>query len=281
MAKYSVSEKLVDRAKSHRHVPATKHQQQSRQPARADPRCLGYHLGSFFFHCFTFTHCWQSTDKMISAILRLTLLLSACYSSHAAAALSPMLDCRTVDVDGTSQVVCATYMAISPSPAELGNGTTIYLGPYSYEFTFYEGIENGTDVRTLENAAAFATNQTVMVLWEGETCQVALNNKDCSSCTLCSVADESSPTMSADCTNIDGGVSVDCQPAFIFYPLAAASSDTDAPTQAVTDDGNPTPAATDDGTTDGAEVEDTSGVLSSLVRGSVVIATLLATSIVF
>jgi hypothetical protein len=174
-------------------------------------------------------------------LLIVSLLAGFCaVTTDAAAAMDPIATCQVfTDSNGNSQDVCATYAAYTPSPSQLANGTVQYVGPYSYMFYFWNNITNGTDTSKIHDAPAgssnnssntttitHATNLTVSVSWENSTCMVQVSSQNCSSCSLCNdtTATNSSgnmamTTLSADCSNLPNGRAVDCQPAFIFYPL--------------------------------------------------------------
>ncbi|GKY97162.1 hypothetical protein MPSEU_000674600 [Mayamaea pseudoterrestris] len=174
-----------------------------------------------------------------SSLLLLTVLIASCTTRYADAAafLSTTVTCAEVDFEGEDNdpIVCATYGGTTPSPAMLENGTTVYLGPNTYDFFFYNGLENGTDVSTLDNAADYETNVSVSVSWENVgNCTVLVNNEECRACSLCLDDDNDMQELSADCSNLPDGRSVECEDVFIFYPLstlpqAAAGGATSAP----------------------------------------------------
>ena len=206
---------------------------------------------------------------MPSAIFLFTAsLVVAFWRGDAAVSMSQTLVCQTIDTGSGSQDVCSTWIETSPSPTQLPNGTAIYLGPYSYLFAFWNGLKNGTDTSTLENIADHANIElSVGVAWENGVCQVQLSGNNCTSCSICAdKADPAAVTLSADCTNREGGRIVECEPAFIFYPLTSAST---VGIPAAVEDDDKTDIAIDDDDEDGQDdsaVND-SGSLSMRTSG--------------
>ena len=150
------------------------------------------------------------------------ILFGAFYGySDAAMSMTCTISSQTISFDDTSFDVFATYCMATPSPAQLPNGTIIYMGPYSYRFNFWRDLPEGADTSRLEHPDEHTTDRSVHVSWRHGQCEVQINGVDCLSCQVCdeNEQDLGATTLSADCTNIPGGRVVDCEPALIFYPL--------------------------------------------------------------
>jgi hypothetical protein len=99
---------------------------------------------------------------------------------------------------------------------------------FSVDFYFQRHNESNSTLGT-------HTGLLIHVAWEdegGSPCQVLLNGQSCSSCTTCSsnaTAPSDSPfpqVFSADCTNLDQGRNVTCEPVEpLFFPLLSNYSD--------------------------------------------------------
>jgi hypothetical protein len=156
-----------------------------------------------------------------------TLLLSALLSvvsiqvADGYAFLDPTVTCQIQIIEGVSQRVCATYEGFGPSPADI-NGTIIYEGPTGYSFEFYKGLPNGTFSYNVTDSSKYLLDYTVGVQWENGTCQVKVNETQCTSCSVCVAStngDLTGEKLTSDCTNIPHGRVVNCESAYIYFPL--------------------------------------------------------------
>ena len=169
-----------------------------------------------------------SLNSLSIIMVRLTFLVSAVLSmasfqgANAAISYNPFLTCATQIIEGESQRICYTDYRFTAIP-QMENGTTTYVGPTGYDFTFYKGLAANTDTSLLTDAqnAKYLLPNTVSVSWDDGVCQVKVGGTKCSSCTICSELEFNPPetTLSADCTNIDGGRKATCEKALVYYPL--------------------------------------------------------------
>ena len=160
---------------------------------------------------------------MLQSLLTFFAWLSVCGFVNAAISMDPTIICQDLDLDGVTQQVCATNIFETPSPVQNSDGTTSYEGQYSYRFAFWEGLENGTDTTTV-GAEQAVTTLSVIVSWvpDDRSCQVLISGEACLQCSLCEETnDPATTTLSADCSNLSGGRVVECERAFIYYPLVA------------------------------------------------------------
>jgi len=175
-----------------------------------------------------------------------------------------VLECGIVTVEEGTFPVCAIGSGEGPAPADLGNGTTVYLGGYSDTFNiapagaYEEGTELPSDFSPVITVTASRD--------DADVCQISVSFNgteavDCTSCTYC----EGLSFYSADCTNIQDGRQVTCEGSdlaagLIFFPLTAESLGlTATPPSNMTDasPGSPSPAPADDGP--GGPTDDSSG----------------------
>jgi hypothetical protein len=119
----------------------------------------------------------------------------------------------TVPASSDGRVLCFSGSGTGPSPAAYENGTTVYLGGFSWNYVFEKDL-TGLSV--------------AVVLNDNETCTVSVNGEDCESCIKCAstvevTGDVFSPeTFTAHCTNLDQGRHVQCEPVSpVFFPLVA------------------------------------------------------------
>jgi hypothetical protein len=136
----------------------------------------------------------------------------------------------------TIRELCYVEGGTTPSPVLLENGTMFYRGGgYTSDFYFQRHNDSNSTLGT-------HTGLLIRVAWEdegGSPCQVLLNGQSCSSCTMCSSNATAPPldslfspnsfftqVFSADCTNLDQGRNVTCEPIRpIFFPLLVNYSD--------------------------------------------------------
>jgi hypothetical protein len=183
-------------------------------------------------HLFLFSVQQQPSIIMIrSLLLTFVSLVTAVIivPTDASIAYNPIVTCQTLAASSASaKDVCATYSEFQSSTVMLPNGTSLSMGPTGYNFQYWNNVTDGTDTSTLD-ASPY---RQVQVFWQDNTCQVQIDNVDCSSCSMCS-SNES--LIRADCTNVPGGRLVDpCEPAFVFYPLQLATLSSEATTTAAT-----------------------------------------------
>jgi hypothetical protein len=130
----------------------------------------------------------------------------------------PIVICKSFSFDETVEV-CATYSGFIPVPAIDGN-ETVYLGGYGTTFQFWKGLPNGTNIDEEAIPPEADANLTVAVFRDdnnNNSCTVAVNDVNCTSCDYCG-----NETYSTDCTNIQNGRSVECEPLYpIYFPLLA------------------------------------------------------------
>jgi hypothetical protein len=144
-----------------------------------------------------------------------------------AASINPTVFCSHIGPDssvGAKFEVCATASFTSPSPATLGNGTTIYVGGYSSSYTIVKGLSEGEMFfGGSENKAGIVID---VVRDDSNVCVVSLSMKGnktvCSKCRYC--GDES---FRADCSNVKYGRMMNmCESAGdddVFFPLMATA----------------------------------------------------------
>lgn len=169
----------------------------------------------------------SSTPSIMFRSSSLLQLLSCLVAvGDAAISYNPMLTCQDQEIARAPVQVCASYSQFSASPAVLPNGTTLYLGPTGYQFTYWQGLEAGADTSDPDVVSSSSSDPSVSMMeagvqvqWESGSCQVKVGDTDCNSCLICEEF-ESDATLSADCTNVRNGRTVGCEPAFIFYPFA-------------------------------------------------------------
>ena len=97
----------------------------------------------------------------------------------------------------------------TPSPAGLENGTTIYVGGFSWEYSF-----SNEELESLSVVVRFEDDQS---------CSVTINGDEtCSTCSKCDPAPSGYEEIySTDCTNIEGGRNVVCEPVTpVFFPMS-------------------------------------------------------------
>ena len=157
--------------------------------------------------------------------------LFASVNGLAAAAISmdPIVTCQDLDLDGFVLQVCATHIFETPSPVQNSYGIPDFVGRYSYTFDFWEGLENGTDTISTDVEQA-ASSLRVTLSWDPKdrACEVLISGEACLICVLCDEhEDPAVTTVSADCTNLSGGRAVECERAFLFYPLVAHTTPAD------------------------------------------------------
>lgn len=142
---------------------------------------------------------------------------------HSATWLSPFVTCRNITADdATSFQVCATSEGTSPSPFGFENGTTVYLGGWTSSFSIVQGVPDGFDITEESLPEGAETNITVLVSRDdNDACTVTVTGElDCVSCTYCG-----GNAYSADCTNLNHGRMVECEPTSgVYYPLTADAS---------------------------------------------------------
>ena len=163
---------------------------------------------------------------MTNPVITLFAWLWVCRFATAAISTDSTITCQDLDLDGANQQVCATYTFETPSPVQNSDGTTDYVGQYSYTFDFWEGLENGTDTTNIGDGQG-ATDLSVTLSWVPveRACEVLISGESCQLCGLCDEnEDPAATTVSADCTNLSGGAQVECQRAFIFYPLVTQAA---------------------------------------------------------
>jgi hypothetical protein len=120
--------------------------------------------------------------------------------------------------------VCASYGFTTPSPAS-ENGTTTYIGGWSYEYSIYHPVAKGA-VEGKEGFPAEAFIMEVMVTRSdaGDCNVTAFTNETmmCSSCTHCGNETGDDTLYSADCTNLENGRNVECESTdVVYFPFTA------------------------------------------------------------
>jgi len=197
-----------------------------------------------------------STTRSLQSALSATALFSLVLlpaQVHSSTFLTNTLECGIVAVETGTFPVCAIGSGTGPSPADLGNGTTVYLGGYSdtFQIAAAGAYEEGTDL-----PSDFSPVITVTASRDdADVCQISVSFNgteavDCSSCTYC----EGLSFYSADCTNIEYGREVTCEGSdltagLIFFPLTAESLGLTAVAPSNMTDpspGSPSPAPADD-----------------------------------
>jgi hypothetical protein len=177
------------------------------------------------------------------------------------AVINPLVTCENITLDDSSTFqACAIGDFTGPSPAQFENGTTIYMGGYSNNYEFVQGLEQGFDTTTLTEVELSNAKTGIVVNvgrddYDGCTVSVTTTQNgtkdDCASCTYCG-----NETYTADCTNIENGRMVYCETAAVetvYFPLTEAALEgsrnatnaTDAPAPSPTIVREPVSAPTD------------------------------------
>ncbi len=102
---------------------------------------------------------------------------------------------------------------LGPTPAidcsDLSDPTsckTIYIGGYTYQYTFVQGLEEGnTDVEAIEKAKT-GTTVTVYIDNDESTCEVAIGIRSCLKCSTDGCTSSGFPNaVKYDCSNLKNG----------------------------------------------------------------------------
>jgi hypothetical protein len=130
---------------------------------------------------------------------------------------------------------CASRANYGPTETDdcYKNDTTICPreGGWGIDYSIVEGVRNGTDLWEHPDKS-YDTGETVSLSWEDTDghfeCTVKIDGIPCNSCRVCSLDDSSfsvssarygGGSFSADCTNVDRGRKVKCEPGLpLFYP---------------------------------------------------------------
>ncbi len=84
---------------------------------------------------------------------------------------------------------------------------TTYIGGYTYQYVFVEGLEEGiTDMRAIENAKT-GSKITVYIEDDIDTCEVAIGTSSCQMCSTegCPLVSGFPKSVKYDCTNFNKG----------------------------------------------------------------------------
>jgi hypothetical protein len=181
---------------------------------------------------------YSQTVLKETMLCRTFLLLAFLPSAYSYASQTAIVECVDIAEDtGTTFEVCGIYSAFGPSPAQLENGTTIYIGGYSNDYTIVQGLEAGTDTSSGNISASVYPGIEISVFRDdADICGVTVtapgstDKEACSTCTYCG-----NETYSADCTNLENGRDVNCESTVsIFFPLTAEALKVDASSSATT-----------------------------------------------
>lgn len=175
-------------------------------------------------------------NKFSSLVTALLLLLLSSRDNGGVNAATSMSE--TVTCLAEAPTICAGSASFTtPSLASI-NGTTIYLGGYSYTYDYMNGLENynGTFMSDLDpDVVAQAKETTLEVsvsIDDDGDCIIDVGNETCSSCSIdCGDGDDDNESIGIefDCTNVPNGrASTTCE--FLtydeyFYPLMYTTSD--------------------------------------------------------
>jgi hypothetical protein len=163
----------------------------------------------------------------MNSFVRFSLAIAALAVSSADAAA--FQSATVVCLEDNDEICVGNAFFTTPSPAETCEDpddpdtcTTVYEGGWTWEYSFIEGFDEGTDL-TLEDpddVAAAETGLTVSISLDDDesTCEIMVGNETCAEC---SAAECTGFNITYDCTNVEmGGMSMDCESLEpIFYPL--------------------------------------------------------------
>ena len=144
------------------------------------------------------------------------------------------------------EICIGEQVEYSPSPAiacvdlnDPNSCKTIYMGGYGWEYFFVEGLEDGTTNEALIEYAKTGLKVTVTVEDDKETCEVAVGDVACQSCSAQGCSSSGTPdAVRYDCTNLENGnTSIECVPLEPFlYPFSLDSTEDAATTNPTTAD---------------------------------------------
>ncbi len=141
----------------------------------------------------------------------------------------------TTNGGDATQFVCAYHEFYGPSIAVIED-EVFYVGDF---IDIYNIAELGDDmnpeqVESMDPSSLNISGYIIQVtrFTEVEGCQVSMGGTNCTGCEVCTTVD-GSPEISVDCSAVQGGRSVQCEPVGkVFYPLegfSRAASPTSAP----------------------------------------------------
>jgi hypothetical protein len=150
-----------------------------------------------------------------------------------------------LSVDGApTKYICAVRLWYGPSPA-VANGQTVYIGNYQDDFDIIQ-LGSGVNAERLDESTLLTlprTGEKIQVVRSPETrtCNVTISGMQCSRCAICASSDVTMNVISTDCSNIQRGRNVTCEPIEkVFYPINGYSR----PSQLGTRPPTPAPVAT-------------------------------------
>lgn len=121
---------------------------------------------------------------------------------------------------GTSFEVCGVSAGSGPSPVDLEDGTTIYLGGFSTTFMITKDVEEGSHLGLLESNLGIEVEvQRDDDDSSSVTVTTPKSTEKCTSSSYCG-----NDKYSADCTNLKHGREVKCEsaaPMDVFFPMNA------------------------------------------------------------
>jgi hypothetical protein len=142
--------------------------------------------------------------------------------------------------DPAHPALCGTAEFYSPSPAALENGTTFYIGGYSYIYHFYPAGLEGADLTGTANYTEVAIGRDDSNVCTG----ISVDGTNCTRCVFCG-----NETFTADCTNIPNGRLAVCESVAypsLYFPLTdAAIAAPASPVAAASDFPSSTPTGFD------------------------------------
>jgi hypothetical protein len=163
--------------------------------------------------------------KLYPSFLAVLCFVSPRFASGSVA-YDPYLSCVNVDED----VFCATGDFYGPSPAMFENGTEVYSGGWGSVFTFYEGIEEGSNVFDVANTTDYETGLSTFIRREDDnSCQVGFAVDGVTTvCPSCSYCGDDSGFYSYDCRglqyqNLSGVIVSECTSTgeTVFFPFSS------------------------------------------------------------
>lgn len=121
------------------------------------------------------------------------------------------------------ETVCALAEMYGPSPAQMEDGTVMYIGGYSWNYDILDLTGTTPEDVMADQAAAMSlpTIGTKIVITQDDNsaCNVTVNDQPCDFCTVCGNTDP--PSINVDCSMVEGGRALTgCEPVVdVFYPF--------------------------------------------------------------
>jgi hypothetical protein len=131
---------------------------------------------------------------------------------------------------GTTQISISPPKRCSPEP-EVECPQPENYTQYTWELTDLTEEDNDTGLSYEEQVAKFTgVSIRARIDYNTESCFVSVASQDCASCLVCSYTQAES-LVSVDCTNVENGAELDCQPFgadSFLYPLQHEAAVTDS-----------------------------------------------------